>query len=400
MAPIVLHGLRKVYPGKPPVVALDDLNLTVDDGELVAFVGPSGCGKSTVLRCVAGLEKLTAGRVLIGEREVQELPPGKRDVAMVFQNYALYPHLTVYKNLAFPLKERHVPKAKLDAEVRRVAEMLELTELLRRRPAQLSGGQRQRVAMGRALVREPLAFLLDEPLSNLDAKLRTQMRSEIAAVHRRLGITSIYVTHDQVEAMTLGERIVVLRDGKLQQVGPPAQVYEDPVNLFVAGFLGTPSMNLLEVRAERGVLVKGPLRLVVPGAPDGDVVLGIRRACTRRRPTTQVRFWTSSSRTSRRSGTRTWSTPGCLASRMARRHSSSARPRVSTRRLRSDCEFGSTLRSCCCSTLPARCASYCPGRSSPTSTETGRRPREPLLDRRSITSGHWPLARAGLEVAN
>jgi len=276
MAPIVLHGLRKVYPGKPPVVALDDLNLTVDDGELVAFVGPSGCGKSTVLRCVAGLEKLTAGRVLIGEREVQELPPGKRDVAMVFQNYALYPHLTVYKNLAFPLKERHVPKAKLDAEVRRVAEMLELTELLRRRPAQLSGGQRQRVAMGRALVREPLAFLLDEPLSNLDAKLRTQMRSEIAAVHRRLGITSIYVTHDQVEAMTLGERIVVLRDGKLQQVGPPAQVYEDPVNLFVAGFLGTPSMNLLEVRAERGVLVKGPLRLVVPGAPDGDVVLGIR----------------------------------------------------------------------------------------------------------------------------
>jgi len=246
MAPIVLHGLRKVYPGKPPVVALDDLNLTVDDGELVAFVGPSGCGKSTVLRCVAGLEKLTAGRVLIGEREVQELPPGKRDVAMVFQNYALYPHLTVYKNLAFPLKERHVPKAKLDAEVRRVAEMLELTELLRRRPAQLSGGQRQRVAMGRALVREPLAFLLDEPLSNLDAKLRTQMRSEIAAVHRRLGI------------------------------GPPAQVYEDPVNLFVAGFLGTPSMNLLEVRAERGVLVKGPLRLVVPGAPDGDVVLGIR----------------------------------------------------------------------------------------------------------------------------
>jgi ABC-type sugar transport system ATPase subunit len=276
MAPIVLEGLRKVYPGKPPVVALEGLDLTIGDGELVAFVGPSGCGKSTVLRCVAGLEKLSAGRVIIGGREVQELPPGKRDVAMVFQSYALYPHLTVYKNLAFPLKERHVPRERLDAEVRRVAEMLELTPLLRRRPGQLSGGQRQRVAMGRALVREPLAFLLDEPLSNLDAKLRTQMRTEIAAVHRRLGITSIYVTHDQVEAMTLGERIVVMRDGRLQQVGPPAEVYENPTNLFVAGFLGTPSMNLLLGRTDRGVLSAGPLRLVVPGAPDGDAVLGIR----------------------------------------------------------------------------------------------------------------------------
>jgi ABC-type sugar transport system ATPase subunit len=276
MAPIVLEGLRKVYPGKPPVVALEGLDLSVGDGELVAFVGPSGCGKSTVLRCVAGLEKLSAGRVLIGGREVQELPPGKRDIAMVFQSYALYPHLTVYKNLAFPLRERHVRRDLLDQEVRRVAEMLELTPLLRRRPGQLSGGQRQRVAMGRALVREPLAFLLDEPLSNLDAKLRTQMRSEIAAVHRRLGITSIYVTHDQVEAMTLGERIVVMRDGRLQQAGAPAEVYENPVNLFVAGFLGAPSMNLLAGRIERGLLAAGPLRLVVPGAPDGEAVLGIR----------------------------------------------------------------------------------------------------------------------------
>ena len=276
MAPIVLDGLRKVYPGKQPVVALEGLDLTIDDGELVAFVGPSGCGKSTVLRCVAGLEKLTAGRVIIGDREVQELPPGKRDIAMVFQSYALYPHLTVYKNLAFPLKERHVPRARLDAEVRRVAEMLELTPLLRRRPGQLSGGQRQRVAMGRALVREPLAFLLDEPLSNLDAKLRTQMRTEIAAVHRRLGITSIYVTHDQVEAMTLGQRIVVMRDGRLQQVGRPADVYANPANLFVAGFLGTPSMNLLNGRVDRGVLTTGTLRLLVPGAPDADVVVGIR----------------------------------------------------------------------------------------------------------------------------
>ena len=276
MAPIVLEGLRKVYPGKQNVVALEGLDLTVEDGELVAFVGPSGCGKSTVLRCVAGLEKLTAGRVLIGGKEVQELPPGKRDIAMVFQSYALYPHLTVYKNLAFPLKERHVPRARLDAEVRRVAEMLELTQLLRRRPGQLSGGQRQRVAMGRALVREPRAFLLDEPLSNLDAKLRTQMRLEIADVHRRSGITSIYVTHDQVEAMTLGQRIVVMRDGRLQQAGPPAQVYENPINLFVAGFLGTPSMNMVPGRVIRGVLSAGPLRLVAPGAPDGDVILGIR----------------------------------------------------------------------------------------------------------------------------
>jgi ABC-type sugar transport system ATPase subunit len=276
MAPIVLDGLRKVYPGKQPVVALEGLDLTIDDGELVAFVGPSGCGKSTVLRCVAGLEKLSSGRVLIGGREVQELPPGKRDIAMVFQSYALYPHLTVYKNLAFPLRERHVPRVRRDAEVRRVAEMLELTPLLRRRPGQLSGGQRQRVAMGRALVREPMAFLLDEPLSNLDAKLRTQMRAEIAEVHRRLGITSIYVTHDQVEAMTLGQRIVVMRDGRLQQAGSPAEVYENPVNLFVAGFLGTPSINQVSGRVSRGQLVAGSLRLLVPGAPDGDVVLGIR----------------------------------------------------------------------------------------------------------------------------
>jgi len=276
LAPIVLDGLRKVYPGKPPVVALEALDLTIDDGELVAIVGPSGCGKSTVLRCVAGLEKLSAGRVIIGNREVQDLPPGKRDIAMVFQTYALYPHLTVYKNLAFPLKERHVPRQTLDAQVRRVAEMLELTPLLRRRPGQLSGGQRQRVAMGRALVREPLAFLLDEPLSNLDAKLRTQMRNEIAAIHRRLRITSIYVTHDQVEAMTLGERIVILHEGRLQQAGPPAEVYENPANLFVAGFIGTPSMNMLTGRTDRGVLTAGALRLLAPGAPDGSVVVGIR----------------------------------------------------------------------------------------------------------------------------
>src|SRR5664280_952123 len=277
MAPIVLDGLRKVYPGKQPVVALEGLDLTIEDGELVAFVGPSGCGKSTVLRCVAGLERLSAGRVIIDGREIQELPPGKRDIAMVFQSYALYPHLTVYKNLAFPLKERHVPRNRLDAEVRRVAEMLELTPLLRRRPGQLSGGQRQRVAMGRALVREPLAFLLDEPLSNLDAKLRVQMRAELKLLHQRLGVTTIYVTHDQVEAMTLGDRLAVLSAGKLQQVGTPQDVYEKPTNVFVAHFIGSPPMNLLKGAVAGGVVRAGELEAPASAAvPDGPCVVGVR----------------------------------------------------------------------------------------------------------------------------
>jgi len=204
------------------------------------------------------------------------VPPKDRDIAMVFQNYALYPHMTVAENMSFGLRLKHYPKAEINSRVTEAARMLDITDLIDRKPKQLSGGQRQRVAMGRALVREPLAFLLDEPLSNLDAKLRTQMRTEIAAVHRRLGITSIYVTHDQVEAMTLGQRIVVMRDGRLQQVGRPAEVYANPANLFVAGFLGTPSMNMLTGRVERGVMSAGALRLVVPGAPDGDVVVGIR----------------------------------------------------------------------------------------------------------------------------
>jgi sn-glycerol 3-phosphate transport system ATP-binding protein len=276
MASITLVGMGKTYPGRPDVVALEPLDLVIEEGELVVLVGPSGCGKSTALRCIGGLERLTSGKVLLGDQEVQDLPAGRRDMAMVFQSYALYPHLTVYRNLAFPLREQHVPKDQIDVRVRETAQMLELTELLGRRPGQLSGGQRQRVAMGRALVREPQAFLLDEPLSNLDAQLRTQMRSEIATLHRRLGITSVYVTHDQVEAMTLGHRIVVLQGGRLQQVGPPADVYARPANLFVAGFLGTPSMNLLPARVVDGVLAVATARLRVDGVPDGDVIVGLR----------------------------------------------------------------------------------------------------------------------------
>jgi sn-glycerol 3-phosphate transport system ATP-binding protein len=276
MASITLAGMGKTYPGRPDVVALEPLDLTIAEGELVVLVGPSGCGKSTALRCIGGLERLSCGKVLLGDREVQDLPPGRRDMAMVFQNYALYPHLTVYRNLAFPLREQRVPKAQIDARVRETAQMLALTDLLGRRPGQLSGGQRQRVAMGRALVREPQAFLLDEPLSNLDAQLRTQMRSEIGTLHRRLGITSVYVTHDQVEAMTLGHRIAVLKDGRLQQVGPPAEVYARPANLFVAGFLGTPSMNVLPARVLDGVLTVAGARLHVDGVADGDVVVGLR----------------------------------------------------------------------------------------------------------------------------
>jgi multiple sugar transport system ATP-binding protein len=281
LAPIVLDGLRKVYPGKPPVVALEALDLTIDDGELVAIVGPSGCGKSTVLRCVAGLEKLSAGRVIIGNREVQDLPPGKRDIAMVFQTYALYPHLTVYKNLAFPLRERHVPRQQLDAQVRRVAEMLELTPLLRRRPGQLSGGQRQRVAMGRAIIREPKAFLMDEPLSNLDAKLRVGMRASLAQLHARLAVTSIYVTHDQTEAMTLGHRVAVMRDGRVVQVDTPQRLYQAPRDLFVAAFIGSPSMNLIEATVDGDTIAFGqfrvpldPARRPAPGIER--VVLGVR----------------------------------------------------------------------------------------------------------------------------
>ncbi len=242
MAEITFKNVNKIFAGE--VAAVDDFQLRVQDGEMIVLVGPSGCGKSTVLRMVAGLEQATSGEIWIGDKCVNGLPPEQRDVAMVFQNYALYPHMTVRKNLAFPLKMMKMPKDQINKRVDEIAGLLGLNHLLDRRPKQLSGGQRQRIAMGRALVREPDVFLLDEPLSNLDAKLRVQMRAEITALQRRLKTTTIYVTHDQVEAMTMGDRLVVLKNGVLQQVGRPQEIYTQPVNTFVATFIGSPSMNL------------------------------------------------------------------------------------------------------------------------------------------------------------
>ena len=249
MGQVAFDHVRKVYPDG--TVAVEDLSLVIPDGELMVFVGPSGCGKTTALRMVAGLEEITAGEVRIGDEVVNRLPPRDRDVAMVFQNYALYPHKSIYDNLAFPLRLRKLSKAEIEQRVQRIARVLELEEQLRRRPRQLSGGQRQRVAMGRAMIREPQAFLMDEPLSNLDAKLRTQMRAEIGLLHKELGVTTIYVTHDQVEAMTLGQRVAVLRKGELQQVADPQELYTRPANLFVAGFIGSPAMNFFEGRLEQ-----------------------------------------------------------------------------------------------------------------------------------------------------
>ena len=249
MGQVSFEHVRKVYPDG--TVAVHDLSLEIPDGELMVFVGPSGCGKTTALRMVAGLEQISEGEVRIGNETVNGLPPRERDVAMVFQNYALYPHKSIYENLAFPLKLRKLSKAEIDQRVNRIAQLLELQEQLPRRPGQLSGGQRQRVAMGRAMIREPQAFLMDEPLSNLDAKLRTQMRAEIGLLHKEVGVTTIYVTHDQVEAMTLGQRVAVLRKGELQQVSEPHELYTRPVNLFVAGFIGSPAMNFFEGRMEQ-----------------------------------------------------------------------------------------------------------------------------------------------------
>jgi multiple sugar transport system ATP-binding protein len=247
---VVLDALTKRYPGD--VLAVDGLSLDVADGEFLCLVGPSGCGKTTALRCIAGLEDISDGRLLIGDRVVNDLPPKERDIAMVFQSYALYPHMSVYDNLAFSIKLRKTSKQEIDRRVQTAAEILDLTRLLDRRPGQLSGGQRQRVALGRAIVREPSVFLMDEPLSNLDAKLRVATRAEIARLHRRLGTTILYVTHDQVEAMTMGDRIAVMNLGVLQQVGTPTELYERPVNRFVAGFIGSPSMNFLEGTAAGG----------------------------------------------------------------------------------------------------------------------------------------------------
>ena len=288
MASLSLRHINKVYPNG--FEAVKDFNLEIEDKEFIIFVGPSGCGKSTTLRMVAGLEEISSGELRIGDKVVNDVEPKDRDIAMVFQNYALYPHMTVYDNMAFGLKLRKVPKPEIDKMVREAAKILDLEKLLDRKPKALSGGQRQRVAMGRAIVRNPKVFLMDEPLSNLDAKLRGQMRIEISKLHQRLGTTIIYVTHDQTEAMTLGTRIVVMNAGVVQQVDTPRKLYDEPCNLFVAGFIGSPQMNFLDAQCEgsgdKVLLNVGPAKIELPPAKakkliDGGyagktVVLGIR----------------------------------------------------------------------------------------------------------------------------
>ena len=288
MGQIVLDHVSKVYPGG--VKGIDNLSLDIADGEFMVLVGPSGCGKSTALRSIAGLEEITSGTISIGAQVVNDLPPKDRDIAMVFQNYALYPHMTVEQNLAFGLQQRKTPKDDIRRRVNEVAGLLGLDQYLKRKPAALSGGQRQRVAMGRAIVREPKAFLMDEPLSNLDAKLRVSMRASLSQLHERLGVTTVYVTHDQVEAMTLGQRVCVMRDGRLQQAASPQVLFNAPVNLFVAGFMGSPAMNFATARLVRddgAAVVFAGYRLPVPDTLlesrpgladyfDRELILGIR----------------------------------------------------------------------------------------------------------------------------
>jgi len=277
MAEVTIRSLKKAYGAVQVVHGLD---LDIPDGEFVVLVGPSGCGKSTLLRMIAGLEEVTSGDVMIGDRRVNNLPPSERDIAMVFQNYALYPHKTVGANMGFALKMRGMPKAEIAEKVARAAEILGLTPYLERFPRALSGGQRQRVAMGRAIVRDPQVFLFDEPLSNLDAKLRVQMRTEIRELHQRLKTTTVYVTHDQIEAMTMADRIVVLQGGRIEQVGAPLELYDRPVNTFVAGFIGSPSMNMLPGVVKGGAVEVGGAMLPLPkgmAAAEGrEVTYGIR----------------------------------------------------------------------------------------------------------------------------
>ena len=276
MASLSLSHINKTYPNG--FEAVKDFNLEIADKEFIIFVGPSGCGKSTTLRMIAGLEEITSGELKIGDRVVNDVEPKDRDIAMVFQSYALYPHMTVYDNMAFSLKLRKVPKPEIDRMVREAAKILDLEKLLDRKPKALSGGQRQRVAMGRAIVREPKVFLMDEPLSNLDAKLRVQMRTEISKLHQRLGATIIYVTHDQTEAMTLGTRIVVMKDGVIQQVDTPQNLYNEPGNLFVAGFIGSPQMNMVdavvEVQGNDAYLNIGATKIKLPEAKAKKVIAG------------------------------------------------------------------------------------------------------------------------------
>jgi len=275
MASVVFSQASRIYPGttKP---AVDKLDLTVNDGEFLVLVGPSGCGKSTSLRMLAGLEEIDTGSIHIGDKDVTNVAPKDRDIAMVFQSYALYPHMSVAENMGFALKIAGVAKVERDRRVREAAKLLDLEDYLDRKPKALSGGQRQRVAMGRAIVREPQVFLMDEPLSNLDAKLRVATRTQIAALQRRLGITTVYVTHDQVEAMTMGDRVAVLKDGLLQQVDTPRNLYEKPQNVFVAGFIGSPAMNLLTAAVSGGKAMLGNLAVAVASSSASAVTVGIR----------------------------------------------------------------------------------------------------------------------------
>lgn len=270
MATVTFDNATRVYPGTERP-AVDALNLHIEDGEFLVLVGPSGCGKSTSLRMLAGLEDVNAGRILIGDRDVTDVQPKDRDIAMVFQNYALYPHMTVADNMGFALKIAGTPKSEIRSRVEEAAKILDLTEYLDRKPKALSGGQRQRVAMGRAIVRQPQVFLMDEPLSNLDAKLRVQTRTQIASLQRRLGVTTVYVTHDQTEALTMGDRIAVLKDGLLQQVGTPRDMYDTPANVFVAGFIGSPAMNIGTFPVLEGYAQVGKARIAVPR----DVISGL-----------------------------------------------------------------------------------------------------------------------------
>ena len=278
MASVEIRNLRKSYAATH---VIKDVSIDVDDGQFVVLVGPSGCGKSTLLRMIAGLETISGGEVQIDGAVMNAVPPKERDIAMVFQNYALYPHMTVAENMGFSLKLKKVPKAEIRSKVERAADILSLSKLLDRRPKQLSGGQRQRVAMGRAIVRDPKVFLFDEPLSNLDAKLRVQMRTEIKALHQRLGSTMVYVTHDQIEALTMADKIVLMNDGRVEQMGPPLELYDRPANLFVASFIGSPAMNFFEGTIENGAFktTSGavlPLAQIPTGAEGRDLVYGIR----------------------------------------------------------------------------------------------------------------------------
>lgn len=274
MATVTFDKATRIYPGAL-VPSVDGIDLEIADGEFLVLVGPSGCGKSTTLRMLAGLEEVNSGRILIGDKDVTNVPPKDRDIAMVFQNYALYPHMTVAENMGFALKIAGVDKVERARRVKEAARLLDLEQYLDRKPKALSGGQRQRVAMGRAIVRSPQVFLMDEPLSNLDAKLRVQTRTQIASLTRRLGVTTVYVTHDQVEALTMGDRVAVLKDGELQQVGTPRELYDRPRNVFVAGFIGSPAMNLVQLEASNGQVEFGNTVLSAPGAAGG-TTLGIR----------------------------------------------------------------------------------------------------------------------------